>query len=542
MPSSTYVARTPAAFSALLQTAEIGGIRLQPFAPISVRDAFFDTPTGELLASGLILRVREQGGARTAALRRLRPEADGEALPEDVQFERGQENRLVPPGPFAEAVRRRVGAAPLGRVLSLRQNRTARVGMEGGRAVALFSLDVVAYDLASPLVSNEVEVEPLGEATETHALRIHDDLVGRGLSAVTTSKFERGIVRVPRSLREALLLTPSERDALEAASRSGSPLLQRRARVVLLDARGLRPDTIAAQTGLGMARVRHWRLRFRDERLGILAEETSAPGPRTASRPRTASGPRPGAQTPGSQRPGPPERPPVAPEVGPTSATFDSEPSPEPVASPPSGDGATPAPPEPDPPEKDLSDLLDLFSPRDPGTPLLEDADGPKTEPQREAAVAEATRSRTAFPVVLGPVAPTPTQVVREATAERGSPRRPALTGETPLVVAAEATIAYHVAALDAAVDRFLSGRGVVESRRLLIAVHRVRLGIATFRRLLPETAAARLMTSLRPLAVHLDRVLDAARAAEAAAPDVRPSLDARRASAVAALRVRLGG
>lgn len=539
MASSTYVARTPASFSALLQTAEIGGLRLQPFAPVTVRDEFYDTPTGDLLAEGLMLRVREQGGARTASLRRLREDAGGD-LPDDVRFEDTNDHRLVPPGPFAEALRERVGSAPLGRVLALRQKRTARVGMDGGRPVALFSFDVVVYDLpGEPYVTNEVEVEPLGEATEAEIQTVHDDVVARGLVPEAASKYERGLVRLPRSLRHAILLTPDERDALEQVARTGSPLLQRRARVVLLDARGLRPDTIAAQTGLSTARVRHWRLRFREERLGILAEGDRGRPPAPASEQgraeASASPPAPGADSASpSREPSGSAAETAAPDAqAPASAPADPPPAAEPPT--PSGDGATPEPPEPE-----LADLLDLFSPGETGTPLLDEHGAPEAVETR-AGIATAPSPRAAFPVVLGPVPVRPARPAPRDTASAAPPRRPALTGATPLVEAAQKTLAYHVAAFEAAVDRLHDGRTVADARRVLITAHRVRLGAETFRALLPEAAVARLLGALRPIVADLDAALDADRAASEAGSLSRDALAARRDAALASALARLG-
>lgn len=537
MASSTYVARTPASFSALLQTAEIGGLRLQPFAPVSVRDEFFDTPTGDLLAEGLMLRVREQGGARTASLRRLR-EGAGEVLPADVRFKDTNDHRLVPPGAFAEALRERVGSAPLGRVLALRQKRTARVGMDGDRPVALFSFDVVVYDLpGDPHVTNEVEVEPLGEATGGEIRRVHEDIVARGLVPEAASKYERGLVRLPRSLRHAVLLTPDERDALEQVARTGSPLLQRRARVVLLDARGLRPDTIAAQTGLSTARVRHWRLRFREERLGILADARDPMPSSPASGPSDLAAP----PTPPLD-PAPPTRPASAPSRS-TPVPETSGPAPPPPEPPaeepsdppptPSGDGATPEPAEPD-----LADLLDLFSPSDTGTPLLDEQGGTPEAAEPSGDVATAPAPRAAFPVVLGPV-----PAARSAGREPRSPvplRRPALSGATPLLEAAQKTLAYHVATFESAVERLKEEETLASARRVLITAHRVRLGAETFRGLLPEAATARMLGALRPPVADLDAALDADRAAAEADPRTRSILETQRDAALASVLARL--
>lgn len=68
MSASTYVASRPGPFAALVQAADLGGLRLDPRPPVSVRDRFFDTHDGRLLRLGLALRVREAGGPPTAAL------------------------------------------------------------------------------------------------------------------------------------------------------------------------------------------------------------------------------------------------------------------------------------------------------------------------------------------------------------------------------------------------------------------------------------------------------------------------------------------
>lgn len=546
MRSTTYLAPTPESLSALLLAPEIGGLRLEPFEPVEVRDQFFDTPVGDLLARGFLLRVREQNRARSASLRWLRPEAGAPDLPDDVRIDGAAANQLVPPGPFAEALRRLVGDEPLTQVLALAQSRTVRVGMDGDRAAALFSFDVVTYETpGAPVTSHEVEVQPLGEPSPAVLGRVHADLVGRGLDPEAASKYERGIVHLPRSLTQAVLLTPAEREALEAAAASDVPLLARRARIVLLDAKGLRPDTIAAQTGLSMARVRHWRLRFRKHRLGILeldehgvsappAELPVAPAPAPVPDPAPPSDAAPEAAPEAGDGPEV-EAAPASEAEAPASAVGGSSGG---VG----GDGL--AQPENDLAEsRDMADLLDLFTPAETDTPLLGDDpdeetderfDAPRdglgedpvggapappatgggapvleapTRPPRPAGPRGAAPSRAAFPVVLGPVPARPAPAP-----EAAPPRRPALSGETPLVEAARATLAYHVASFEAAADRLAARRTMSDVRRLLLAAHRVRLGAEAFRMVLPGAASERLIAGLRPLVVRLDAALDAGR------------------------------
>ena len=68
------------------------------------------------------------------------------------------------------------------------------------------------------------------------------------------------------------------------------------------------------------------------------------------------------------------------------------------------------------------------------------------------------------------------------------------------------------------------------EARRLLVAAHGLRLAVETFERALPERAARRLVTALRPLVGALDAALDAARLAAVSGGDavrVRAAADA---------------
>lgn len=564
MPSRTYLARRPGPFAALVQAPEIGGLRLTPLPPVRVRDRFYDTADGVLLQQGLVLRVREQDGALTAALRRLDPEPGDAPLPDDVTIELSTAGRFaLPRGAFARYVRAATEGAALERLLALRQYRTPRVVHVDDTPVGLLSFDVVVYEVpGAEVVSNELEVKPLHASHTDFLNRLDSTFRAQRLVPAPETKFERGVRRLPRTLDEPALVLPDERRLLEAAVESGSPLLERRARVVLLDARGFRPDTIARETGLSMARVRHWRMRFREVRTSILDPDpntvlgrASAPAPRAAPAPpavpaqsvtpaaappvRTAAAPRPVASP---SVPPPPARRPM-PE---RSRVIPPPPVLEPAGRAPSeGDGLSALQGAPD----DLAGLLEMFSHHETSTPLLDgppldgppidppsyddedegpDADAPEPDdPVRGLADAlaavQALMAEPPRPVITSEVATGPfaahrvTSTGTEYEEPRATPlSRPELTAATPLVHAAEETIAYAVAAFETTRNRFVETRTTASMSRLVVAAHRVRLAVQLFRDVLPTALADRLVASLRPLVGHLAHALDYERAAEA--------------------------
>jgi hypothetical protein len=208
----------------------------------------------------------------------------------------------------------------------------------------------------------------------------------------------------------------------------------------------------------------------------------------------------------------------------------------------------------------DMADLLDLFTPAPPDTPLLDDrADADGTTPAEPAPAPSpvATPPRlNPYPVVLGPVAaptapddpfaevdprtlrrprpspapaPTPERAPTSSPAP-SAPPRPALQGGTPLLAATQAVVSHAIASFDEQAGRFLAARVPSEARRLLVAAHGLRLAVETFEGALPERAARRLVTALRPLVGALDAALDAARLAAVSGGDavrVRAAADA---------------
>ncbi|MFN3596672.1 MAG: hypothetical protein ACK41D_05310 [Rubricoccaceae bacterium] len=320
MLPTTYVAQRPGPFAALIQAPDLAGFLLDPLPPRSVRDRYFDTEDGELLRQGLALRVREQGETLHASLRSLRdgaaqPGAEAEAAlsaaPADGRFR-------VPDGPLADILARLLRPEDvLVSLLGLRQYRTPRLAYDGSRLVGLFSFDVVVYEVEGGArhVSHELEIERARDGRDTDLLRLDPVLREHGLEPVAYTKYERGLLHVPRSLEQPLLLLPDERATIEALLENGSPMLRRRARVVLLDARGFRATTIAAQTGLSVARVRHWKQLFREHRLGIFAEEQPQALAGRPAMPQYRVSELVGGTRPPASPPASPAAPPAAPET-----------------------------------------------------------------------------------------------------------------------------------------------------------------------------------------------------------------------------------
>jgi len=531
MSPTTYVARQPGPFSALLQARELGGFQLQALPPRRVNDRYEDTDDGALLAQGLTLRLREQEGEWTGTLRPIRRGVAGPVAeaaygvawtPPDGQLP-------LPPGELAEAVRRIVGTDPVAPLIRLRQYRTPRLAYDGTRLAALLSFDVVVYEVpGAHVVSNELEVELAQSGTQADLRRLSPVLQRNGLEPVRLTKLERGILRVHRSVDEPILLLPEERVALGAYVASSEPMMQRRARVVQLDARGYRALTIAGQVGLSTSRVRHWQQQFREHRMGIF-KPADEPGDLAASvipayrvseivdrgdgSPPSESASSEDAMAEAAERSvpqpstsvgdGSPSQIPFA--EGPTVAIpvspVERAHQPEEGADEPEGGGselateASSEEAEADREPEDMAELLEMFQPAETETPLLadedlgEDADLVADTLEEEVAVEE--------PASSTPQPNTPTH------------RRTFLATDTPILSAAHDTLAHYIASYDRSVERFQSDPGARAAQRLLLAAHRVRLAIEAFDAYVPEAAAARLVYALRPLAASLDHAVE---------------------------------
>ncbi|MEM1054017.1 MAG: CYTH domain-containing protein [Bacteroidota bacterium] len=556
MPSRTYVAQRLGAFAGLLKASNLAGYRLEPHPPFSVRDRYFDTDDGELLRRGVCLRVREREGDRRALIRPVRPGDEGPAV--EVALESADQLEALEP--LREVLIRLTGAPEppvLHPLLSLRQYRTPRAAYDGNRLIGLLSFDVVVYELPDgPHASNELDVELADSGTQLDLNALDPILRAEGLEAVARTKMERGIERLPRRLTEPLLLLPHEREALEEFIASGDALHQRRARVLLLDARGFKSATIANQLGLSTARVRHWKQLFREQRLEVFegaATRASAVPAYTVSELVTES-----PDGPFSSLPPAPSDEPLVDSFA--EEADSSEIAEEPPPNPSSGDGAT-GRPDLSAMAGDLDDLLDLFQPGATNTPLLldDEPDAPASAhapdaPESGEERAEVTTEPDALPV--DPRAPvettsletqderatgflsltTPEADATEADAPgppaRPDIRRPRLHPDDPLAAAAHDVLAYHVSQLGWCAADLDRDRGPY---RLYLAVHRVRLALEVFAPILPGETVSRLHAGLRRLAVGLSRTLELEREESPTAAD-------RRQQALGAVRELLEG
>ena len=539
MSPTTYVARQPGPFSALLQARELGGFQLQALPPRRVNDRYEDTDDGALLSQGLTLRLREQEGEWTATLRPIRRGASGPAAEASygVAWTPPDGSLPLPPGELAEAVRRIVGTDPVAPLIRLRQYRTPRLAYDKTRLVALLSFDVVVYEVpGAHVVSNELEVELAQSGTDADLRRLVPVLQRNGLEPVRLTKLERGILRVHRSLDEPVLLLPEERAALDGYIASSEPMLQRRARVVQLDARGYRALTIAGQVGLSTSRVRHWQQQFREHRMGIFkpADEPGgtlapivptyrvseivdrgdgSPPPEPASSdaaPVSATDP---PAQPTSVGDGSPsqvpfaEGPTVAIPVSPIGARRQPDDVSDEVAD---RAGAVDEPESPREPE-DMAELLEMFQPAETETPLLVDEDTDETDDM--GTTGDSPEVSIEAPIQSAPH-PSPTH------------RRTFLSPDTPILTAAHDTLTHYIGAYDRAAARFHASPGARAAQRLLLAAHRVRLAIGAFEAYVPEAAAARLVSALRPLAASLDHAVELERVVQAGGDEAAVARD----------------
>lgn len=539
---SKYVVRESGAFSELLTLENLGRYRLEAMIATPVYDTYFDTQSGDLLNQGFVLRTREQGenvqvtlkstgGVEGPLHRRVEIEADVDQPLDD-------ESRLdLPEGPLKDTLDGLIGDDPLVQLLQFRQYRSPRVVFDGDRLVGVMSLDVIATETEiGPDISHQVEFELAGEGQDADIFALDPILKERGLEPTNRSKFERGMALLQRNPDTPLLILPKEQAELRRYQEAGSPLLRRRARVVLLSARGLGPGAVANKVGLSLRRVQHWIDAFRRDRMSIFDGDTSALDvvPSDAVEPRfrvleivSEEQEVPGLFPVGILPEPVPERagsivrkaPPIQPD-------FDDEPPPSVIVDSGSdGDDGVPRGMRDESIEVERHGV-ESVSP----LPTGDGANGASpTFNQPTDVVVE-----TAAPVI-GELTIPQTQVVQETAHERvdisetnGSshivseledmdvsnppaetiplPNRPVLQSSETVLSAAEQVLRYQYAWYVDAANRAMEMEGEPRSiRRLLIAVHRLRIALQLFGDYLPKRPLLRLHQGLRGMAHPLD-------------------------------------
>ncbi|MCH7976637.1 MAG: CHAD domain-containing protein [Bacteroidetes bacterium] len=581
---SKYIVRQAGAFSALLAAKTLGGYRLEPLASVQVHDTYLDTAAGDLLNQGYVLRLRKQGddvlatlksmgGAEGPLHRRIEIEATvDQALDEEGRLD-------LPEGPLQESLEQLIGDAALAPLLQFRQYRSPRVVFDGKRLVGVLSLDVIATETeVGPDVSHQVEVELAEDGRETDIYRLDPILKELGLEDAESSKFARGLVLLQRSPATAILLLPEEQAALRKYQEAGTPLLRRRARILLLSARGLNPSAVANKVGLSLLRVEHWVDAFRRRRMDIFEDATTHRGALLgASRVRrydiaelvSAGPPVPSlfssdghleqkwagltsghANSPRSPNDSDGDGTDASSEIVREESIEVERYAADPLSAVSMGDGAGGRPP--------------IVEERAEAGAMIEDSQM-LVPPEPEVRHVKAAAPEQ-VPVVAEIATGVDIRLSTTGAEDAGStkvtapvipiPERPVLGAEDSVLSAAERVLRYQYAWHADAVKRVADAVGEPRSiRRLLIAVHRLRIALQLFSDYLPPTPVQRLHQGLRGMARSLDALSDldhcithvASARAEASKNEaigfgvVLDSLNEERQAAWEAVHVRLG-
>ena len=539
---SKYIVNRAGVFSALLGAKTLGGYRLEPLASVQVRDTYLDTEAGDLLSQGYVLRIREQGDDVLATLKSMGG-AEG-PLHRRIEMEASidqsldEEGRLdLPEGPLKETLDELIGDSVLFPLVRLRQYRSPRVVFDGNRLVGVLSLDVIATETeVGPDVSHQVEVELAEDGREADIYRLDPILKELGLEDAGTSKFERGLVLLQRSPATAIRLLPDEQTALRRYQEAGTPLLRRRARILLLSARGLDPPTVAGKVGLSLLRVEHWVDAFRRKRMSIFEDATMQRGAlRGGSRARrydvaelvSAGPPVPSLFSadgrleqkwagPARGKWGAPHSPndtdgsrgSASSEIVREESIEAERHAPEPIGAVSTGDGAGGRPPVLEHPVEESVEA---------GATIENPITMAPPEPEAHHKAAAATEHLPAVEEIATDVDPRSSATgadaadLIEVTASVISiPERPVLGAEESVLSATERVLRYQYAWYADAMKRVAGTVGEPRSiRRLLIAVHRLRIVLQLFGDYLPPTHAQRLHQGLRGTARSLDALSD---------------------------------
>ncbi len=191
-----------AALDALAVLPRLGPATLGPAREIDELDRYLDTAGGALAAARWACRLRTRDGRGWISLKGPAEHAAGDSLHRRPEVEGpAPAHADAPPASWPgsaarDLVLRLAGAEPLHEILRLRQRRTERQVLVGGRRVAILSLDRVRVERRGRELGEmrvvELELDPGLAAPLQRA--VVDALRGRaGLRPEPWSKLERAL-------------------------------------------------------------------------------------------------------------------------------------------------------------------------------------------------------------------------------------------------------------------------------------------------------------------------------------------------------------
>ena len=313
----------------LERASSLAGYRLEPGERRQDRDTFLDTPDRSFLRAGHYLRRRETGAGVRLTLKQLVSSEDGVLRREELEMLVAADVpvREWPAGPLRERVEELAAGEPLDPLLTLSQERVARVVTSDAREVAELSLDVVTVAAGErEHVWREIEVETRGEGSDTDLAALAAELSRRyHLAPEPRSKFARALELTVSDAVDAEAavagdphprgrLLPADERALHERMTAGGGALARRAAALLALDDGSTQTVAGAAAGLSARRVRYWLAAYRRGGIAIYgsaATVDAAADP--ADPPPDAADPPPAAATGDGVRAASRKRPDVVP-------------------------------------------------------------------------------------------------------------------------------------------------------------------------------------------------------------------------------------
>jgi inorganic triphosphatase YgiF len=184
-------------FDQLLLCTAMAGFELAPPHALLVQDVYLDTPGRALLAGGFACRRRAQERRIIITVKSVSTAGDSIHRRRELEVELTSDlpPALWPAGEARDTVTRLSGGAPLDELFRIRQERFARQAFDGGRVVALVSLDEVAVEGRSgesAWKEMEIELMPGGREKDLAAMAAWARARFR-LQPSLLSKFERAL-------------------------------------------------------------------------------------------------------------------------------------------------------------------------------------------------------------------------------------------------------------------------------------------------------------------------------------------------------------